>query len=95
MADDDQREEFMRPFVRALTRDDSANWLLVTNGIMWRSRNEFLRFKTQEKALVYSQGLVDQFRAQETCLLVKLDYFFAVNFAFRYEQMRKLAAMYQ
>jgi hypothetical protein len=56
---DEQREEFMRPFVLALTKDKDVNWLLVTNGMMWRCKNEFLRFKTQEKALLYMQGLLD------------------------------------
>jgi len=56
---DEQREEFMRPFVFAISKNPSANWLLVTNGMMWRSKNEFLKFKTQEKALLFMQGLLD------------------------------------
>jgi len=50
----------MRPFVIALTKNQTTvNWLLIVNGMMWRSKNEFLRFKTQEKALIYMQGTID------------------------------------
>lgn len=52
--------------------------------MIWKSKNEFLRFKTKEKALMYMTGLVEMYRNQEPCLADKLDYIFAVNFPMRY-----------
>lgn len=60
--DDEQREEMLRPYVLALCRDDTKNWLVHHNGLLWRSRNEFERNKTKEKSLVFMQGLLDNFR---------------------------------
>lgn len=51
--DDEIREEMMRPFVLALTKNEEVNWLVHTNGLLWRSRNEFVRTKTKEKSLCY------------------------------------------
>ena len=62
---EETREELLRPFVQTLTKEDlTANWLVKSNGLLHRSRNEFERSKTQEKSLVYLQGLIDQFRNQ-------------------------------
>ena len=59
LASDETREELLRPFVNALTKDEVRNWLLVSNGILWRSRNEFKRIKTEDKSMIYLQGLID------------------------------------
>ena len=49
----------MRPYVLALTKNENINWLVYSNGLLWRSRNEFQRSKTKEKSLCYMQGLID------------------------------------
>ena len=58
---DETREELLRPFVQALTKDENVkvNWLVKSSGLLYRSRNEFERFKTKEKSLLYLQGLID------------------------------------
>ena len=57
---EETREELLRPFVSIITKDGtSTNWLIKSNGLLHRSRNEFERFKTQEKSLVFLQGLID------------------------------------
>jgi hypothetical protein len=57
---EETREELLRPFVTTITKDSTAtNWLIKSNGILHRSRNEFERFKTKEKSLVFLQGLID------------------------------------
>ena len=60
--DDEQKEEMLRPFVLALTKHEDRNWLVAHNGLLWRSRNEFVRSKTKEKAQVFMQGVLDKFR---------------------------------
>jgi hypothetical protein len=43
-----------------MTKDvENRNWLIQSIGLLWRSRNEFKRTKTQEKALLFMQGIVD------------------------------------
>jgi hypothetical protein len=64
---EETREELLRPFAQTLTKDSlSPNWLIKSNGLLHRSRNEYERFKTKERSLVYMQGLIDQFRNQGT-----------------------------
>lgn len=46
---DEHREEVLRPFVQILTTEDNKrNWLLDTNSLLLKSRNDFERSKTKE-----------------------------------------------
>lgn len=76
--DDEIREEMMRPFVLALTKNEQVNWLLHTTGLVWRSRNEFVRSKTKEKSLCYMQGILDEYRNQKVTLKKKLEFSFGL-----------------
>ena len=81
--DDEQREETMRPYVLALTKNENRNWLVHHYGLVWRSRNEFVRSKTKEKSLVFMQGLLDQYRNQKIIMKVKAEFEFAINYTMR------------
>jgi len=84
----------MRPYVLALCKNESRNWLVYSNGLLWRSRNEFQRSKTKEKALCFMAGLVDQFRNQNVTLLTKCEYSFALGYPMKHVFMKELAEMY-
>lgn len=46
---DEHREEVLRPFVQVITKpENKKNWLLDTNGLLLRTKNDFERSKTKE-----------------------------------------------
>lgn len=93
---EETREEQLRPFVQTLTKEDRVtNWLIKSSGILFRSRNEFERFKTKEKSLVFLQGLIDQFRNQGVDLGTKLRYYNELCFPFKWELHLELGELYK
>jgi hypothetical protein len=60
---DEHREEILRPFVQLLTKKESKkDWLMDTNSLLLRSRNDFERTKGKEQSLIYFSGLLESFR---------------------------------
>jgi hypothetical protein len=82
--------------VLALCKDaETKNWLVHSNGLIWKSRNEFKRSKTQEKSLLFMQGIIDQFRNQGVSMKNKGEYYCSLNFPFKYLLQKELSEMYQ
>ena len=75
----------LRPFVLALSKETEKNWLVRSNSLIWKCRNDFLRSKTKEKSLLFMQGLIDQYRNQTVPLNVKADYGFCIAFPMKYQ----------
>lgn len=73
----------MRPYVLALTKHEDRNWLVVHNGLLWRSRNEFVRNKTKEKSQVFMQGILDKYRDQKVLSKQKLEYAWSIAWPMR------------
>ena len=93
---EETREELLRPFVQTITKEElPANWLVKSNGLLHRSRNEFERLKTKEKSLVYLQGMIDQFRNQGIELQTKLKYYFQLCFPLKMELHLELGELYK
>ena len=93
---DEHREEMLRPFVQILTTEDNKrNWLLDTNSLLLKSRNDFERSKTKEQSIIYFQGIIDSFRNQGSSVQSKADYFFAINFPLRWELMKELSEFFK
>jgi hypothetical protein len=90
-AEIEHREIYMRPYLLALTKNDQRNWLVHSNGLIWRSRSEITRSKTREKSLCFFQGLLDQFRNQTVPLPVKFQYLFALGYPQHVKFMSEVA----
>ena len=85
LPNDEHREEILRPLSNTLAQDQyKKNWLLDTNALLLKSRNEYERTKTKEQSLIYFQGILDSFRSQETSFITKVSHCFAVNFPLRW-----------
>ena len=93
---DEHREEVLRPFVSMLTKpENKKNWLMDTNSLLHRARNDFEKTKTKESSLIYFQGLLDSFRNQGTDVQNKVNYVFAVNYPLRWLLQKELADLYK
>ena len=85
MPNDEHREVILRPLSTTLTLEENKkNWLLDTNALLLKSRNDYERTKTKESSLIYFQGILDSFRTQESNYLNKGSYVFAVNYPLRW-----------
>ena len=59
----------LRPLTQTLTMEQNQkSWMLDTNALLMKARNEYERTKTKEKSIVYFQGILDSFRTQESSL---------------------------
>ena len=90
-AEIEHREIYMRPYLLALTKNDQRNWLVHSNGLIWRSRSEITRSKTREKSLCFFKGLLDQFRNKTVPLPVKFQYLFALGYPQHVKFMSEVA----
>jgi len=63
LPNDEHREVILRPLSTTLTLEhNKTNWLLDTNALLIKSRNDFERSKTKESSLIYFQGILDSYR---------------------------------
>ena len=86
----------MRPLSQILTLDQNKkNWLLDTNALLFKARNEYERSKTKEQSLIYFQGILDSYRTQESSFMNKVNLVFAINYPLRWNLQKELANFYK
>lgn len=86
---DEHREEVLRPFVQVITKpENKKNWLLDTNGLFLRTKNDFERSKTKEQAMVFFGGLLDSFRSQDSTFGDKVCHVFSIGYPLRWIAMK-------
>ena len=85
LPNDEHREIVLRPLTQTLTLEaNKRNWLLDTNALLLKSRNDYERTKTKESSLIYFQGILDSYRTQESSFLDKVKHVFALNYPLRW-----------
>ena len=54
LPNDEHREVILRPLSTTLSLEQNKkNWLLDTNALLLKSRNDYERLKTKEQSLIY------------------------------------------
>ena len=85
LPNDEHREIILRPLSTTLSLEENKrNWLLDTNALLLRSRNDYERLKTKEQSIVYFQGILDSYRTQESNFYSKGSHTFAVCYPLRW-----------
>ena len=74
---------------------NKKNWLLDTNALLFKARNEHERSKTKEQSLIYFQGILDSYRTQESSFMNKVNLVFAINYPLRWNLQKELANFYK
>ena len=96
LPNDEHREVILRPLSTILSLDhNKKNWLLDTNALLLKSRNDYERTKTKERSLIYFQGILDSYRTQESSFFDKASCVFAVNYPLRWNLQKELAMLYK
>lgn len=72
LPNDEHREEILRPLSTTLALEhNKKNWLLDTNALLLKARNDYERSKTKEASLIFFQGILDSYRSQESSFIGK------------------------
>ena len=96
LPNDEHREEILRPLTQTLALEaNKKNWLIDTNALLLKARNDYERTKTKEKSLIFFQGILDSFRTQESNFIDKVNHVFAVNYPLRWNLQKELAIFYK
>jgi len=54
LPNDEHRELILRPLTQTLALEiNKKNWMIDTNALLLKARNEYERTKTKEKSLIY------------------------------------------
>jgi len=65
LPNDEHREQILRPLSTILSLEQhKKNWILDTNALLLKARNDYERIKTKESSLVFFQGVLDSYRTQ-------------------------------
>ncbi|KAL4464810.1 hypothetical protein ABPG74_011371 [Tetrahymena malaccensis] len=90
---DDLYHEYIQAYCNLLI-DRSLNWMVFSCGLLYRSVNEYIRFKKMERALLQMQTLVDQYNdALPTCY-ERIKYLFSLNYPHYFDLQKTLAEKY-
>ena len=96
LPNDEHREVILRPLSTTLTfEENKKNWLLDTNALLLKSRNDYERNKTKESSMIYLQGILDSFRTQKSNYYSKGTHVFAVNYSLRWNLQKELANFFK
>jgi len=96
LPNDEHREVILRPLSTTLTLEhNKTNWLLDTNALLIKSRNDFERSKTKESSLIYFQGILDSYRTQDSSFFDKTSEVFATSYPLRWNLFKELAMFYK
>jgi len=80
---DEIKNELLSPYIRAAL-EKSNNWLVYSQGLLLRSRNEIDKTKLKERSVLQIQALNDQFKDRDTTIGVKIAYYPALNYPLRW-----------